>query len=403
MPPEGTPDPITILDTVSWSIPECGADTCRKIMDTTLEAFPIGTEWSAFEKGTQGYKRQAKLVSGSLVLGWAQFGASHGKVWLYFTGAGLRARREGFRWYAVEVKPDDEAPSDDVAPVKKKKKTVQKLLLDQYGNKIPFKDVDLYWQISSLHGAKLTRIDIALDIFTHAMFSVKEAMDAYAVEKRFYETVAIPGRRASEGEKARYVAARHEIKAWKHLKSPVMPCTTNYESRRAGDDRVARTFYIGKLDGPKMVRVYDKGLQLIGKFSDDQFEAYRKDGVIKSKAVPDGAKLEEYTRVELVLRDKGKQELDAAILTDIDSYFAGGFPMLAKLLEVADGVRPAYIPREEDCVHARMIEAHRESYGGHIYFMSEVLGWSAEDIVRRLKGTKSSARLMVDSERADAD
>lgn len=359
MPPEGTSAPITIVDTVSWSIPEYDAAKCRGIMAQVLALFPEGTEWSPFEKGTQGYQRQIQLVSGSLVCGWAQFGALHGKMWLYITGAGLRCRRDA-----------------------------------------NLRDADLH-AISGIDGAKLTRVDIALDVYDHSTFSVEDAMRAYEAEEHFYATTPTPERRACDIQKNRYSAMREAIKAWKHLKAPVMPCTRTFESRRGGDDdRVARTFYIGKLDGPKMVRVYDKGLQIIGKFTADQMEAYRKDGVITSSAVPSGADLEQWTRVELVLRDRGKQELDAGILLDTDGYFAGGYPMLAKLLEVADGVRPSYIPREEECDHARMIEAHRDSYGGHVYFMSEVLGWSAEDIVRRIIGTKSSARLMVDKERA---
>lgn len=396
--------PATIVDTVSWSIPEMRDGTnpfaqalpekvlktimdethtatprerelkiknavlaldsfkqVRMIRDVILSLFPKGVEWSSFEKGTQGYSRQMKLVSGSLVLGWAQFGADHGKMWLYLTGVGLRLRRDAGH-----------------------------------------KDADLA-VINDIDGSKLTRIDIALDIYDHATFSVQEAMQAYEVEKNFYETTSTPVRRASDAEKQRYAAAREQIMAWKHLKSPVMPFTTNYESRRGDSEDIARTFYIGKLDGPKMVRVYDKGLQLLGKFSDEKFESYRKDGVIASSPVPYGCKVEEYTRVELVLRDKGKQVLDPAILTDTDSYFAGGFPMLAKLLEVADGVRPSYIPREEECVHARMIEAHRDSYGGHVFHMSKVLGWSDHDIIRRIIGTKSSARLMTDQERPTDD
>jgi hypothetical protein len=75
--------------------------------------------------------------------------------------------------------------------------------------------------------------------------------------------------------------------------------------------------------------------------------------------------------------------------------------MLAELLDAADGVRPKYIPRDEDCELARLMIAAKESYGGLLYFLRHIRGWSDTEIVDSLIGDKCAARLMIDKERPE--
>jgi len=113
-----------------------------------------------------------------------------------------------------------------------------------------------------------------------------------------------------------------------------------------------------------------------------------------SEAIP-------WTRVELIYKHDKLRPLSSDIIVDRDVFFAGAYPILSDLLAREDGIRPSYIPKDEDCEVAKLIAAGKMSYGGLVYFLSEELGWDDARIVAALKGTKSSARLMVDRERPD--
>jgi DNA relaxase NicK len=333
----------TIIDTVSWTIPDQQGDVedtaalkavkfsrIRPILAAVLAAFPAGIEWTAVAEGKQGYQYQTQLVSGSLILGWLAFGAPHGKHWLYIDGTGLRLRRDhGF--------------TDDSLAA-----------------------------FTDMPGARLGRVDIALDIYDHATFSVD--MSIAALASGGYELVRAPRR-------------PHEELFQSSTKSDAYP--------------VARTHYVGARAGKKRLRVYDKGLQLLGSLTAEALASYQERGVVQADPTPEGANLEEWTRVEIIYKHDKKRPLDNQLILDRDQMFAGGYPVLAQLLDRTDGIRPSYIPKDEDCEHARMIEAHRDSYGGHLYFMHHDLGWSAERILTALIGTKSAARLMIDKERTD--
>lgn len=335
----------TIIDTISWTIPDQEGDAedtsalkaskvessrIRPILAAVLAAFPEGVEWTAVSEGKQGYHYQTQLVSGSLILGWLAFGAKHGKHWLYIDGTGLRLRRDhGF--------------TDDSLAA-----------------------------FTNMPGARLGRVDIALDIYDHATFSVD--MSIAALASGDYELVRAPRR-------------PHDELFQSSTKSDAYP--------------VARTHYLGARNGKKRLRVYDKGLQLLGSLTAEALAAYQERGVVQADPTPEGANLEEWTRVEIIYKHDKKRPLDNQLILDRDQSFAGGYPVLAQLLDRTDGIRPSYIPKDEDCEHARMIEAHRDSYGGHLYFMHHDLGWSAERILKELIGTKSAARLMIDKERSD--
>lgn len=155
--------PRTIIDTVAWSIPETEEGgqffgRGRAVMRQVLELFPEGTEWTAAQAGAHGFKHKVTLLCGTLICGWLYFGADHEKLWLYLTGAGLQCRRN------------------------------EKLA-----------DSDLVVLCES-SGSKLTRVDIALDLYDHQEFSVAKALQLYVAEQEFYDRVAKPQRRASAEE-----------------------------------------------------------------------------------------------------------------------------------------------------------------------------------------------------------
>lgn len=332
LPSNFGPGQKTIIDTVSWSIPTPGhmqiGDEVKWILAVVLDAFPGGCEWTSVGQGQHGYPFQTQLVSNSLILGWLAFGASHGRHWLYFTGTGLRHRRDcGF--------------TDD--------------------SLVCFCD---------LEGARLGRIDIALDIFDHAIFSVEQSIAAHAAGG--YKLPRAPGNPHSE----------------------LFQSDTKCEGFE-----LARTHYLGKRNASKRMRIYDKGLQLLGSLTSDELAEYKERGIVRADPTPEGCRLEEWTRVELVYRHDKLRPLSRDMILQRDSFFAGAYPLLQQLLADCDGIRPRYIPKDEDCELARLIEAGRESYGGLIYFLKHERGLSDDEIIRELIGEKSSARLMVDKER----
>lgn len=322
----------TIIDTISWTIPsprqERLADEVKWIESAVLRAFPDGCEWTSGGKGQHGYPFQVQLVSNSLILGWLAYGAPHGRHWLYLTGTGLRYRRD--------------AGLDD----------------------------DTLVCFCDLPGARLGRIDIALDLFDHAIYSVEKSISVHAAGG--YKLPRAPGNPHSE--------------------------LFQSDTRIEGFE-LARTHYLGKRNASKRMRIYDKGLQLLGSLTSEELAEYKARGIVRADPTPDGSRLEEWTRVELVYKHDKLRPLCREMVVDRDSYFAGAYPILADLLDRSDGTRPGYIPKDEDCELARLIEAGRESYGGLIYFLKNERQLSNDDIIRELIGTKSSARLMVDKER----
>jgi len=321
----------TIVDTISWSVyasVEEQVEAAKQLGIFVLGQFPPGCTWGDREDGTKGFASQRQLLSGSIVLGWLAYGAYHGRMWLYLTGAGLRLRRD----YGLE-------------------------------------DRDLL-SISLLIGARLGRCDIALDIYSHAEFSVEKSLKAHV--------------------QGLYTLPKSPNAPWQS----VMESDTNNE-----DFPKARTHYLGRPKSPKRLRVYDKGLQLLGRMTPEDLETYRDNGIISSADVPKDSRLEEWTRVELVSMHDKQRPLDNAMLLDPDSYFAGSYPQLQILLDGHEGKRPAYLPKEEECELARMIMAAKESYGGLLYFMRHHRHMNDKEIVKLIMGPKKAARLKVDKER----
>lgn len=357
---QGSQSQKTIIDTISWTIPDQVSPArlppedetpdqrkrrqvyeaavakikpanIKPLLALVLDAFPEGCEWTSVGPGKHGYPFQTQLIAGSLVLGWVAFGAPHGKHWLYLTGTGLRHRR-------------DAGLTDESLA-----------------------------SFCDLPGARLGRVDIALDLYDHAVFSVEASILA------------------------------HETGGYKLPRAPQNPYNKLIQSdSNCSDYPLARTHYIGREKAKKGMRIYDKGLQLLGSLSADELAEYQQRGIVRADPTPAGSRLEEWTRVELIYRHDKLRPLTPDMIIDRDRTFAGAYPVLAELLGRSDGVRPSYIPKDEDCELAKLIEAGRASYGGLIYFLRNERGFTDEDIIKELIGTKSAARLMVDKERPDA-
>lgn len=116
-----------------------------------------------------------------------------------------------------------------------------------------------------------------------------------------------------------------------------------------------RTLLIGKRGNGKMLRAYEKGRQL---------------GDPESK----------WTRFEVEFRNI-KRDLPLDLLTNCDSYFAGAYKALERLLDVAAS-RVAVHQKEGEISLAHLVEYARQSYGKTIHVMR--LTMSETDIVQSL-------------------
>ncbi len=90
------------------------------------------------------------------------------------------------------------------------------------------------------------------------------------------------------------------------------------------DKHRGRTIYIGRRDGDKFVRAYEKGYELASRMPVSQ--EYR-EGIREI----DGHRIEDIYRVELELKAEGT-ELPWDVIQRRDQYFAGAYPFLGQIL-----------------------------------------------------------------------
>jgi phage replication initiation protein len=136
----------------------------------------------------------------------------------------------------------------------------------------------------------------------------------------------------------------------------------------AGDwlrDKDGRTFYVGRRQNGKLLRVYEKGRQL---------------GDLKSR----------WVRWELQLGRK-ERDLPLAILINPAPYFAGAYPALAQILPTTSIALPTRaIERIADLVHR--LHHLRASYGTTLAEVMGLAGATPESVLDVLRGPRPQAR-----------
>lgn len=171
------------------------------------------------------------------------------------------------------------------------------------------------------------------------------------------------------------------------------PASKFFGSKDEHDD-TALTHYIGSRKGAKFARVYDKGLQIMGGKSPEDFWAGVARGLISTPELPEG-QLEQWVRVELESKKTKDRPVPWDMPSQRDQYFAGAYPIFATLLGQHDGVRPEYLPRPEEVEVDHLVQACRASYGGLIYHLREQ-GFEDTQIVEMIIGEKKAARIKAD-------
>jgi len=111
-----------------------------------------------------------------------------------------------------------------------------------------------------------------------------------------------------------------------------------------------RTLYIGARDSGKYLRIYEKGHQLGGEFSD---------------------MFPNWIRVELQYGNKGR-DLPFDILLKSGAYLAGGYPALANLYKEQEVIETK--KKSLKTLFDKAIEVTRHQFGKYIYAISSVFG-----------------------------
>ena len=228
-------------------------------------------------------------------------------------------------------------------------------------------DTQLIEFMDSWPGMRLGRIDIALDV--------------------------TDGSVTPEGAK----------KAWKQGQfslPPAMkaPRTRMIESNTYDDDKNAQTFYVGSRKASKKARIYMKGFQLMGTYTPDEFWEGVKNGIFTCSLPENLEDIEKWTRVEIQYEHDKLKPLSWDMIRERDSYFAGSYPWAASVLKDAGAAKLDNIPKEQEVEVMHLVRACRDSYGGLIYHLRHVLGWTDDKIIKEIIGTKSAARIKSDKE-----
>lgn len=179
-----------------------------------------------------------------------------------------------------------------------------------------------------------------------------------------------------------------------------------FQSSPTPDGDVARTLYVGKVVSGKSCRIYDKGLQLIGSMQKDEFNEACDNGVIQLPY--ENCKyddLKKWCRFEVqfnrVVNNRVERPVNPDAIINRDAHFAGAYDFGAEVIGRADGIRPLYIPEEQEVDLAKLILACRDSYGGVIFHMRTFENMTDSQIVARIIGTAQSKRLAALPDRVE--
>lgn len=141
------------------------------------------------------------------------------------------------------------------------------------------------------------------------------------------------------------------------------PKIQQYGNWRIPDDTNGRTVYLGARKSGKYCRIYEKGKQL-------------------------GEKHSPWVRIECEWRNKNR-EIPYDILIEPGRYLAGAYPAFFWLSKTQSRIKTK--TNRERLVYDKAVEIAKHQLGGLILLMT-MIEKSAEDIVKKIVGTKISKR-----------
>lgn len=226
---------------------------------------------------------------------------------------------------------------------------------------------------SLLKSPKVTRADIALDLFKGEI------------------TI----------ESATLAHINHEFKAPKANKDPKI---TPIGTIQPDGTNPGRTLYIGSMKSSKFLRIYEKSFEIYKRELED--EKNDKLGIRKKiesgqETVIDGYNndepfdLRKWVRVELQLRD-GNCVLPLDILISTDKYFSGSYPYCEELLNMTDGKKPPRLMQPDEMDFDVRRRNHKAISGSFIEDCI-YLGMTSDEIVQCLRSGKGPSQKLIRS------
>jgi len=226
--------------------------------------------------------------------------------------------------------------------------------------------VELVRAILVTHDARITRIDLALD---------------------FYR-----GEVTYEQAEQALIDGEFQLRAKK-------PSVDRMESSGPYGNK-GRTLYVGSTKSSKRICIYEKGLEQFGKLpakwleqqTEETVASHRLDGscgIVGDVSVVDWVRAE----VRYSNDDRDLDINDYDMLIQRDRYFAGAYPFCARVIDIADGLRPLTLLTETETDIEKMIMNGKMSYGSLVHSM-KAMGKTNDEIVAAFDSGFHSRRLM---------
>jgi DNA relaxase NicK len=161
-----------------------------------------------------------------------------------------------------------------------------------------------------------------------------------------------------------------------------------------------RTLYVGSPRSSKRICMYEKGLEQFGKLpahwlenqTPESVASYRLDG---SVGIAGDVSVLDWLRAEVRYSndDKDLDANDYAIIRERDAFFAGAYPFCARVMGLADGVRPPTLLSEVETDVEKMKLNLKNSYGGLVHSLRS-MGYTDAQIVDAVDSGSHCKRLV---------
>lgn len=212
--------------------------------------------------------------------------------------------------------------------------------------------------LSSLPKAKISRIDVAIDVFDRSI------------------TIDQIWQQRSQKELWRF---------GNHGRPPkFVPIGDMNEAGEYG-----RTVYIGTRDSDAYGRVYEKGMQLFSNLGTPGMNIRDIEMVLEEGGAP--FKIGDYIRIEVEFKAK-TTTIPLSALLDTDSLIAGAYPLIAKYLSVETPLRRLRVQNlAMNDIEAILKQVHKQ-YGPSLHTAYDILG--PEKLLEKIIASHSSKRLV---------
>jgi len=183
---------------------------------------------------------------------------------------------------------------------------------------------------------------------------------------------------------------------FKKLNAPCQPNQRLLGDKGGRGENLGRTMYIGPRAGEVYGRVYEKGLQIFAKMSEEYREACTERENSKLAEFEQGLDTvaDDWLRLEVEFKYKDKlRPMALEMILERDAYFSGAYPFFAKALGAWTGKGRGSLKDNSVICHDKLIVDHRKSYGNHVFTLKEI-GYTDSEIVQLLSTGVHNQKLL---------